>query len=72
MVHVEAIELAVADEIDAGLFLRVDDDARCVDHRLLGGQRAEPVRKRIRTDDGRLDARVSAMNASPCCAPVVC
>ena len=59
MVHVEAVELAVADEIDAGLLLRVDDDARRVDHRLLGRQRAEPVGKRIRADDGRLDARLS-------------
>ena len=58
MVDVEAVELAVAHEIDAGLLLRVDHDARRVDHRLLGRQRAEPVRKRIGADDGRLDAQV--------------
>ena len=58
MIDVEAVEFAVADEIDAGLLLRVDDDARRVDQRLLGRQRAEPVRKRIGADDGGLDARL--------------
>ena len=37
MVDVEAVELAVADQVDAGLLLRVDDDPRGVDQRLLRG-----------------------------------
>ena len=65
MIHVEAVELAVAHEIDAGLLLRMDDDARRVDHRLLGRQRAEPVRERIGADDGRLDdARLRVIRRS--------
>jgi len=56
MVHIEAIELAVAHEVDTGLLLRVEDDARRVDHRLFGRQRAEPIGKRIRSYHGRLDA----------------
>ena len=50
MIDVEAIQLAVADEIDAGLLLRVDHDARGVDQRLLGreARRANPVPGRIR------------------------
>jgi hypothetical protein len=35
MIDIEAIELAVANEIDAGLLLRVDDNPRRVDERLL-------------------------------------
>jgi hypothetical protein len=66
MVHVETIELAVTDQIDAGLLLRVDDDPRRVDQRLLGGQRAEPVGKRIGTDDGGLDARAAMRFSKPC------
>jgi hypothetical protein len=37
MVDVEAVELAVADDVDAGGLLRRDDDAGGVDQRLLDG-----------------------------------
>ena len=47
MIHVEPIELAVAYEINAGVLLRVNDDARRVDHRLLGRQRSEPIREGV-------------------------
>ena len=57
MVDVEAVQLAVADQVDAGLLLRVDDDARRVGQRLLGGRGGEPVGQRIGADDGGLDAR---------------
>ena len=55
MVHVEAREFAVADDVDAGLFLGVDDDTSGVEQRLLGGQRREPIGKRIGADHGGLD-----------------
>ena len=57
MIDVEPIELAVADEIDPGLLLRLNNDARRVDQRLLGGQRHQPVRHRVRSDRGGLNAR---------------
>jgi hypothetical protein len=53
MVDVEAIELAVAHEVDAGLLLPMEHDARGVDERLLRRRRSKPVRDRIRADDGR-------------------
>ena len=56
MVDVEARELAVADEIDAGLFLGMDDDAGGIEQRLLGRQRRQPIRHRIGADHGGLDA----------------
>ena len=56
MVDVEAVELAVADQVEAGLLLGVDDDAHGVGERLLGGQRRQPVGQGIGADDGGLDA----------------
>ena len=56
MVHVEARQFAVADNVDAGLFLRVNDDPGGVEQRLLGGQRGEPIGKRIGADHSGLDA----------------
>src|SRR6185312_896821 len=55
VIDVEAIKLAVADQIDAGHLLGVDDDPRGVDQRLLGRQRDEPVRHRIGADGRGLD-----------------
>ena len=57
MIHVEPVELAVADDIDAGLLLGVDHHARSIDERLLGGQGDEPFRNRVRPDNGGLDTR---------------
>ena len=57
MIDVEAREFAIAHEIDAGLLLGVDHDARRVDQRLLRRQRQQPVRHRIGADHGGLDAR---------------
>jgi hypothetical protein len=37
VIDVKAIKLAVADEIDPGMLLRRNNDARGVDQRLLGG-----------------------------------
>ena len=41
MVDVEPIQLAVGGEIDAGLPLEIEDDARGIDQGLLGRQRRE-------------------------------
>ena len=48
---------AVRREIDPGLALDVEDDARRVDHGLLARQRGEPVGHRIRADGRGEDAR---------------
>ena len=56
VINVEAVELAVADEVDAGPLLRREDDARGVDHRLLARAGGKPVGDRIGTDDGGQDA----------------
>ena len=58
MIDVEAIKLAVAHQIDPGLLLGVDHDARRVDQRLLGWQRHQPVRHRIGADGGGENACV--------------
>jgi hypothetical protein len=60
MVDIEAVKLAVADDIDAGLLLGRDDDPGGVDQRLLRRRGDEPLRHRIGADDRRLDARRSA------------
>ena len=57
MIDVEARKFAVAHEIDAGLLLGVDHDARRVDQGLLRRQRQQPVRHRIGADHRGLDAR---------------
>ena len=57
MVHVEARKLSVADEVDAGLLLRMKHDPRRVDHGLLRGKRYEPFRHRIGADDGGKNSR---------------
>ena len=57
MVDVEAVELAVGRQIDAGLTLDVEYDAGRIDHRLLAGQRGEPVGHRVGADGGGEDAR---------------
>jgi len=57
MVDVEAVELAVAHEIDAGALLCRDDHARRVDERLLRRRARQPVRQRIGADHRRQDAR---------------
>jgi hypothetical protein len=57
MVEVEAVQLAVADDVDAGLLLGGDDDTGGVDQALLGRRGGEPVGHRVGADDGRLDAR---------------
>jgi len=57
MVEVEAVELAVADDIDAGGLLRGDDDAGRVDQALLRRRAQQPLRHRVRADDRGLDTR---------------
>jgi len=47
---------AVRREVDAGLSLDVEHDARGVDYGLLGWERGEPVRNRIGADGGGEDA----------------
>ena len=64
MVDVEAVELAIGRQVDAGLALRVEDHAGGVDARLLAGQRGEPVGDRIRADRGGQDCRRHAVNWS--------
>jgi len=63
MVEVEAVELAVAHEVDAGLLLRVQHHPRCVEQRLVGGRRDEPVRDRVGADDGGLDQAIIIMSS---------
>ena len=46
MIDVEAVEFAVGGQVDARLALRVEDDARGVEARLLAGQRGQPVGNR--------------------------
>ena len=43
MIDVEAVELAVGDQVDSRLLLRRDHDARRVDERLLRRRAREPV-----------------------------
>jgi hypothetical protein len=62
MIDVEPRELAVAHEIDAGALLRMDDDARRVDQRLLGRQGDEPLGHRIGADDGGQDAGLRSIH----------
>ena len=57
MVDVEAVQLAVAHQVDAGLLLRVEHDAHGVDERLLGRRGGEPVGHRVGADHRGLDAR---------------
>ena len=57
MVEVEAVELAVADHVDAGLLLGGDDHPGGVDQALLGWRGRQPVGHRVGADDGGLDAR---------------
>ena len=65
MIEVEARQFAVADDVDAGLFLGVNDDARGIDQRLFGRQRRQPIGKRIRADHGCLDTRLRSHPISP-------
>jgi hypothetical protein len=60
VVDVEAVQLAVAHQVDAGLFLRIDDHAHRVGERLLGGRGGEPIGQRVGADDGGLDSRHGA------------
>ena len=55
MIDVEAIEFAVGGQIDARLALRVEDDARGIEARLLAGQRRQPVGNGIGADGGGED-----------------
>jgi hypothetical protein len=57
VVDVEAVELAVGRQVDAGLALEVEDDAGGVNHGLLARQGGEPVRHGIGADGGGEDAR---------------
>jgi hypothetical protein len=57
MVRIEAVQLAVAHQIDPRLLLRREDDARCIGKRLLGRRGGQPVGNRVRADDGGADAR---------------
>jgi len=50
VIEVEAIQLAVADDVDPGLLLCRDHHARRVDQRLLRGRGGEPVGNRIGAD----------------------
>ena len=55
VVDVEAVELAVGDDVDAGHLLGLEDDARGVDEGLLAGSGGEPVGDGIGADDGGED-----------------
>ena len=48
---------------EAGLLLRVDDDAHGVGQRLLGGRGGEPVGKGVGADDGGFDAHARQYNS---------
>ena len=52
MIHVEAVEFAIGGQVDAGLPLDVEDDARGVQTRLLAGQRGQPFGNRVGADGG--------------------
>jgi hypothetical protein len=56
VVDVEAVELAVGRQVDAGLTLEIKYDAGGIDHGLLAGQGGEPVGHGIGTDGGGEDA----------------
>ena len=60
MIDVEAVELAVAHEVDAGALLRRDHHARRIDQRLLRRRARQPVRQRIGADHGGENARHGA------------
>ena len=57
MIDVEAIELAIGRQIDPGLPLNVENDARCVAPRLVARQRNQPIGQGIRADSGGEDSR---------------
>ena len=57
MVRVEAVELAVANQVDARPLLGVQHDPRRVGQRLLRRALNQPVGRRVGTDDSRPDAR---------------
>ena len=57
VVRVEAVEFAVADEVDAGAFLGVYDHARRVDEGAFGGRGGKPRRDGVGSDDGCADGR---------------
>ena len=57
VIDVEAVELAVGGEIDAGLALEIEDDARGVEHGLFTREGGEPIRHGIRADGSGEDAR---------------
>ena len=56
MIDVEAGELAVGRQVDAGLTLDVENHARGINHRLLTWEGGEPIWNRIGTDRGGEDA----------------
>jgi len=60
MVDVEAVELAVADQVDVGAFLGMQHHPGGVDQGLFGWIGGEPCRHRIGADHGGADARGSA------------
>ncbi|MCG3162044.1 MAG: hypothetical protein JMDDDDMK_03272 [Acidobacteria bacterium] len=52
MIDIPAVKLAVGDDVNACQFLNLEDDFGRVNQRLLAGQRDQPFRRGIRTDDG--------------------
>ena len=67
MIDVEAVEFAISGEVDAGLALKIEDDARGVDERLFAGQCGKPIRDRIGADRGRQDSRYFSQIHYQCC-----
>ena len=53
MIDVEAIQLAIRHDINAGEFLRFEHDTRCIRQCLLTWEREEPIRHGITSNDGR-------------------
>ena len=57
MIDVKAIELAIGRQVDAGLVLDAENNARGIEPRLLARQGTKPFGNGIGTDGGRADAR---------------
>ena len=65
MVRIEAIEFAVAHQVDAGQFLGVQHDPRGVGQRLFRRALDQPVRRRIGADHRRPDSRAVGAHCRP-------
>ncbi len=64
MIDIEAVEFAIRGQVDSGLPLNVEDDARGVEARLLAWQGGQPVGNRVTTDSGGEDRGIRRQRVS--------